>query len=665
MKKKSKWLALALAIVLSFSLLPASALAASGQVQATLDYRDIRISVNGEEITPADANGKVVEPFAMDGTVYLPLRAISEALGLDVEWDDAAGAVVIRSAGQLNFVLAEEDDSEEAFVCVVSETGKVYWQAGLDSFDEVFETFGLTDDGTYLKASVVADNDEAYKYLYPEEDWKGLIFADTLPSAAVQASISVAFEQWKDEVYSLFDYEGLRALTPQDWINAAPAEGYQVTAEDIEALRRFVEVEDGLIAYARDSVQYTIAKYCGSAVQSSAVSCTNAVFRETDHIVSSEMQAELGVMARGVTGQNFINCVLGSYFHLDADQWLYCNLKSDGYPYVGADALFENGLYAWRDDGTNDWYLSTTAGEIVYCINDSDIGPGQAFSCLVDANGNVYWERALDSASALEKRFAGEIDTDYVCVHLKPELEEKNAEYLLADGKDPSIYHKYVYFDPNSDWTHLTVDNGGELPSWWTDADAEKVYAAFDEWYAEIYDNIDFDAVRRIFEVPDVIEVTDEDVELLRDWAQQWQEFTDKGESPAAQIKLAAIERFGVSVWNDLVEYVTAYWRTKHTACTGMAISAGYLEWKGLSSSPLKSTVSGSVLDTQTAFTVAYLSDINWGLGDNETNPYLSVATLVSHGLVPSTDGAAWYLTNANTAAVIYEIPIAELLADE
>lgn len=34
-----------------------------------------------------DANGMAVEPFAIDGTTYLPVRAVSDAVGLDVEWD--------------------------------------------------------------------------------------------------------------------------------------------------------------------------------------------------------------------------------------------------------------------------------------------------------------------------------------------------------------------------------------------------------------------------------------------------------------------------------------------------------------------------------------------------------------------------------------------------
>lgn len=47
-------------------------------------------------ITPKDTNGKVVEPFIVDGTTYLPIRAVSEALGKDVYWNGQTNTVYIN-----------------------------------------------------------------------------------------------------------------------------------------------------------------------------------------------------------------------------------------------------------------------------------------------------------------------------------------------------------------------------------------------------------------------------------------------------------------------------------------------------------------------------------------------------------------------------------------
>ena len=64
-------------------------------------YRDIRIIIDGEEITPTYINGKIVEPFIVDGTTYVPLRAIGEAFGKDVEWVGENSTILIKSPREM------------------------------------------------------------------------------------------------------------------------------------------------------------------------------------------------------------------------------------------------------------------------------------------------------------------------------------------------------------------------------------------------------------------------------------------------------------------------------------------------------------------------------------------------------------------------------------
>lgn len=66
---------------------------AAHQKPATLQYKDIKITLDGEKLIPKDENGKVVEPFILDGTTYLPVRAISDALSLGVVWDESTNTV--------------------------------------------------------------------------------------------------------------------------------------------------------------------------------------------------------------------------------------------------------------------------------------------------------------------------------------------------------------------------------------------------------------------------------------------------------------------------------------------------------------------------------------------------------------------------------------------
>lgn len=66
-----------------------------------VEYDGIRLVVDGEKITPRDPNGAVVDPFVIDGTTYLPVRAVAEALGEAVTWDGNTNTVYIGNADGL------------------------------------------------------------------------------------------------------------------------------------------------------------------------------------------------------------------------------------------------------------------------------------------------------------------------------------------------------------------------------------------------------------------------------------------------------------------------------------------------------------------------------------------------------------------------------------
>lgn len=72
-----------------------SAMAASLNVQKTLEYKNIEVTLNGEKLNLKDAKGNTIEPFIFDGTNYLPVRALAEALGLSVSWNSATNTVVL------------------------------------------------------------------------------------------------------------------------------------------------------------------------------------------------------------------------------------------------------------------------------------------------------------------------------------------------------------------------------------------------------------------------------------------------------------------------------------------------------------------------------------------------------------------------------------------
>ena len=72
-----------------------SAGATSGKVQKEIEYRDIKVSLDGEVLDLRDAKGNAVEPFMFGGTNYIPARALAESLGLEVAWEEANSTVVL------------------------------------------------------------------------------------------------------------------------------------------------------------------------------------------------------------------------------------------------------------------------------------------------------------------------------------------------------------------------------------------------------------------------------------------------------------------------------------------------------------------------------------------------------------------------------------------
>lgn len=100
MKKQWKgFVAGVMVALLSVSLIGA-ATATVGKRTVDVDYNDIKVTLNGEAVNLVDANGAPVEPFAINGTTYLPVRAVASALGLEVGWNQETTTVVLSSQTQ-------------------------------------------------------------------------------------------------------------------------------------------------------------------------------------------------------------------------------------------------------------------------------------------------------------------------------------------------------------------------------------------------------------------------------------------------------------------------------------------------------------------------------------------------------------------------------------
>lgn len=114
---------LAAALMVSFV---GTAAATVGKVAKNVDYNNIGVTLNGKTVDLVNASGEVVEPFAIDGTIYLPLRPVANALGLDVKWDGAASTAVLTtpSAGPTTYITRTGSKYHYDSTC----NGGTYWE---------------------------------------------------------------------------------------------------------------------------------------------------------------------------------------------------------------------------------------------------------------------------------------------------------------------------------------------------------------------------------------------------------------------------------------------------------------------------------------------------------------------------------------------------------
>lgn len=97
MKNNKKLFTRLVTTFLTMCLLCVAANAVGNVTTKTLNatFKNIKIVLNGVQIDPKDASGNIVEPFVSEGTTYLPVRAIANALGLDVKWDGETSTVYL------------------------------------------------------------------------------------------------------------------------------------------------------------------------------------------------------------------------------------------------------------------------------------------------------------------------------------------------------------------------------------------------------------------------------------------------------------------------------------------------------------------------------------------------------------------------------------------
>ena len=142
-----------LAFVLVVALFAAAAVPAYAAVMTAKNidvYTGVRIMVNGRELHPADVKGKELETFIYQGTTYVPLRAVSEALGAEVTWGADDKMVYINTEGiggrpEDRVAKYDAGSGPITYTCGPMELSSQYCTARLDGFTVVDSRIAFCD----------------------------------------------------------------------------------------------------------------------------------------------------------------------------------------------------------------------------------------------------------------------------------------------------------------------------------------------------------------------------------------------------------------------------------------------------------------------------------------------------------------------------------------
>ncbi len=132
MKKRITALALAFVMVMG-------TVAVAAGTEKSITVNPMTLNINGQDVTPTKSDGKAAEVFSYDGATYVPLRYLSELLGIQVEWDAANPNTAKLVMDKMTYTSKAQGMNGKITVKVTVANGKI---ADIDYADNM-ETAGV------------------------------------------------------------------------------------------------------------------------------------------------------------------------------------------------------------------------------------------------------------------------------------------------------------------------------------------------------------------------------------------------------------------------------------------------------------------------------------------------------------------------------------------
>lgn len=124
-----------------------NAFASSGQKKIDASFNNIKIQVDGQPVTTSS------EPFIVNNATYLPLRDVSQALGLDVKWEPSTNTIHILTKKIVQENKPTLPKKSDIGGVPISEENRVYANV-------LFQKYGLLKGIPFSSALLAGDNKE-------------------------------------------------------------------------------------------------------------------------------------------------------------------------------------------------------------------------------------------------------------------------------------------------------------------------------------------------------------------------------------------------------------------------------------------------------------------------------------------------------------------------
>lgn len=110
---------------------------------------DIKVVLDGKVIALKDTNGTALKPLSYNNSTYLPVRAISENLGLGVKWDNKTQTITLDSNPRDDKDINDKNDKNDDKKLIKKSSGAFeigqkwvvsgQWEVTIDSIEETAE----------------------------------------------------------------------------------------------------------------------------------------------------------------------------------------------------------------------------------------------------------------------------------------------------------------------------------------------------------------------------------------------------------------------------------------------------------------------------------------------------------------------------------------------